>query len=512
MDADTRAQRPQDGTPEPGQPADEVQRRQRDLAVANDCGPGEEQSNGSVSAHTPGTRRHDLIIVGAGSGNAVVDSFPDLDVAVVEPGRFGGTCLNAGCIPTKMFAHTADVADTIRGAATFGIAAQLDDVGWSVVRDRVLGRLDPHSVRGRAARRDDPGVTVYTGHARFCAPRTLEIARSDGTGTDTVYGDRIVIAAGGRPAVPAPVQESGVPYETSDTIMRRTAPPRRLAILGGGYIAAEFAHIFGGLGCEITIVDLADQLLAGQDETVAAAFTELARTRFDVRLGRSLAGATSTADGLRIELDDGSRIDADTLLVSVGRVPNGDRMNLPAAGIDRHDDGRIVVDAHLRTTADGVYALGDVSSAVPLKHVANREARVVTHNLLHPDDLVGIELDTVPAAIFTDPQIAAVGRTEQACRADGLDHVVSTVPYSDTAYGWAMEEPAGFCKVIAERGTGRLLGAHIMGPQAATLVQPLVLAMSCGIDVHTIARRPFWIHPALTEVVENALLGLLDQG
>ncbi|MHA6783027.1 mycothione reductase [Pseudonocardia saturnea] len=460
-------------------------------------------------------RQHDLIVIGAGSGNMIIGSFPDLDVAVVEQGPFGGTCLNVGCIPTKMLAHTADIAEAVRGAAAFGLDAHLGGLDWPSVRDRVFGRLDAISADGRAGRVDDPGVTVYSGHARFSGVRTLQVERADGSGTDTVGADRIVIAAGGRPVVPEPVRSSGVPFETSDTIMRIPALPRRLAILGGGYIAAEFAHVFSALGCEITMIDMADRLLAGQDETVSERFTELARKRFDVRLGRELAAArhgtdAHGTDGLRLDLDDGSHVDADLLLVAVGRVPNGDRMDLSATGVEQHEDGRIVVDAHQRTTADGVYALGDVSTSVPLKHVANREAEVVTHNLLHPDELIETDLDVVPAAIFTDPQIAAVGRTGQDCRDDGVDHVVSTTPYSDSAYGWAMEDPAGFCKIIAERGTGRLLGAHIMGPQAATLIQPLVLAMSCGIDAETIARRPFWIHPALTEVVENTLLGLLD--
>jgi mycothione reductase len=214
------------------------------------------------------------------------------------------------------------------------------------------------------------------------------------------------------------------------------------------------------------------------------------------------------AGDLRLTLDDGAVVDADTLLVAVGRTPNGDRLDLDAAGIEQHDDGRIAVDAHQRTTADGVYALGDVSTEVPLKHVANREAQVVAHNLRHPDDPIETDLSAVPAAIFTDPQIATVGRTAQQCRDEGIDHAESLQPCSDTAYGWALEDTTGFCKVLAERGTGRLLGAHIMGPQAATLIQPLVVALSCGIDVATLARTPFWIHPALTEVVENALLGL----
>ncbi|MCY0928931.1 FAD-dependent oxidoreductase [Streptomyces sp. H27-H1] len=196
------------------------------------------------------------------------------------------------------------------------------------------------------------------------------------------------------------------------------------------------------------------------------------------------------------------------LLVAVGRVPNSDRLSLEPAGIDTHDDGRVIVDAYQRTTAEGVFALGDVSSPTALKHVANREAEFVAHNLRHPDGLVAADHDLVPAAVFTSPQIASVGATEQECRDKGLDYLVGSARYGDVAYGWAMEDTTGFCKVLAEPGTGKLLGAHLMGPQASALIQPLVVAATLGIDAATLAGSPYWIHPALTEVVENALLDL----
>ncbi len=482
-------------------PDDEVDRLARDLAVANDCGPA-----GGTSA--PGTRHHDLVVIGAGSGNTVPDDRSDFDVAIVEPGPFGGTCLNVGCIPTKILSYTADVAETIRDAATFGLGARLDQIGWADIRDRVFGRLDRIAAEGRQGRVDSPHITVYAGHARFTGERTLSVERADGTGHDVITADQIVIAAGGRPLVPEPIASSGVPFETSDTIMRMAELPRRLAILGGGYIAAEFAHVFASLGARITMIDMADLLLGPQDETVARCYTELAGKHYDVRPGREVTGISGEVGALRLTLDDDSVVEADVLLVAIGRIPNGDRMNLDAADVEVHPDGRIVVDAHQRTTASGVWALGDVSTSVPLKHVANREAEVVAHNLRHPDDLIEIDLATVPAAIFASPQIATVGRTEQSCRDDGLDYVSTVQPYSDNAFGWALEDTTGFCKLLAERGTARLLGAHIMGPQAATLIQPLVVAMACGIDVTTLARGPFWVHPALTEVVENALLDL----
>ncbi|WP_327739229.1 mycothione reductase [Streptomyces nojiriensis] len=455
-------------------------------------------------------RHHDLVVIGAGSGNAVIgDSFADLDVAIVEERWFGGTCLNAGCIPSKMLAYTAHVARTVREAGAYDVDAELRAVRWREVRDRVFARLDAERDDGRTYRERQESVTVYEGRARFTGPRALRIDRADGAdGAVDVSAGQIVVAAGGRPLVPGPVADAGLPYETSDTVMRIDAPPRHLAILGGGYIAAELADVFAETGSSVTIVEKEEHLLGPQDETVRERFTDLVRCRYDLRLGREVTAVGGRPGALRLTLDDGSAVEADMLLVAVGRVPNSDRLDLGAAGIATHEDGRVVVDAYQRTTTEGVFALGDICSPVPLKHVANREAEVVAHNLRHPDDLIAADHDLVPAAVFTRPQIASVGATEQDCRDRGLDYLVGTAGFGDVAYGWAMEDTTGFCKVLAEPGTGRLLGAHLMGPQAPTLIQPLVLAAALGIDATTLTRSPYWIHPALTEVVENALLDL----
>ncbi|MCW0214558.1 MAG: mycothione reductase [Pseudonocardia sp.] len=453
---------------------------------------------------------HDLVVIGSGSGNSIVDErFADLDVAIIEHGVFGGTCLNVGCIPTKMYVYASDVAETVRRASRYGIDASIDKVRWGDIRDRIFDRIDPISAGGKEYRVErSPNVTVYFGHARFTDQRALRVERTDGSGVDEITADRIVVATGGRPFIPEDIRASGVAYETSDTIMRLPELPRRLAIVGGGYIAAEFAHVFASLGSEVTLIKRGDLLVRAQDETISARFTKVLGDRMDVRFKRQVTHVAGGPGDLRITLDDGSTVEADTLLVAAGRVPNGDLMDLDKAGIATHDDGRIVVDAQQRTTVDGVWALGDVSSPFQLKHVANREAKVVAHNLAHPEDPIETDHRFVPSAVFTDPQIATVGRTEQECRADGLDYTTKIKNYGDVAFGWAMEDTTGICKIIAERGTGRLLGAHLMGPQASSLIQPLIQAMAFGLTAREMATGQYWIHPALPEVVENALLGL----
>ncbi len=454
-------------------------------------------------------RHHDLVVIGTGSGNSIVDErFAHLDVALVEHGVFGGTCLNVGCIPTKMYVYAADVAQTVREAARYGVDASIDKVRWSDIRDRVFDRIDPISAGGREYRVDrSPNVTVYEGHARFTGHKQLAVARTDGSGGDAFTADRVVIAAGSRPVVPEVVTTSGVPYETSDTVMRIDTLPEHVVILGGGYIGVEFAHVFSALGARVSVVGRSS-LLRSHDETVCERFSESARRRWDVHLGREVERVTGAAGDVALELTDGSTVRGDLLLVATGRVPNGDRLDLDRTGVPTHPDGRVVVDDQQRTPVDGIFALGDVSSAHQLKHVANHEAKVVTHNLLHPGAPRHSDHRFVPSAVFTDPQIAAVGRTEAECRAGHVDYTAAVQNYGDVAYGWAMEDTTGFCKVIAERGSGRILGAHVMGPQAATVIQPLIQAMSFGLGAREMATGQYWIHPALPEVIENALLGL----
>ncbi|EKT80703.1 mycothione reductase [Rhodococcus opacus M213] len=452
----------------------------------------------------------DLAIIGSGSGNSLPDDrFADKTVAILEEGTFGGTCLNVGCIPTKMFVYAAEVARTVGNSAKYGVDAELEGVRWPDIVKRVFGRIDPISAGGERYRAEDsPNTTLFRGHATFVGPRTLDT----GTG-EVVTADQVVIAAGSRPIIPDVVRESGVRYYTNDDIMRLPELPERMVIIGAGYIAAEFAHVFSALGTRVSLIARSSHLLRHLDEDVSRRFTDLAQKKWDVHRGSAVAAVRSDGDGVAVELEDGTVVSGDVLLVATGRQSNGDAIGAAAGGIDLDDEGRVVVDDYQRTSAEGVFALGDVSSPYQLKHVANHEARVVQHNLLQDawKDTSGLRAADhrfVPAAVFTDPQIAHVGLTEAEARDAGRDITVKVQAYGDVAYGWAMEDDEGLCKVIAERGTGRLLGAHVIGAQASTVIQPLIQAMSFGLTAQQMARGQYWIHPALPEVVENALLGL----
>jgi mycothione reductase len=265
----------------------------------------------------------------------------------------------------------------------------------------------------------------------------------------------------------------------------------------------------------VTLLIRGSTLLRGHDDDISMRFTDIASRKWEVRNHHELADAHPLGDGVEIRCTDGTKIEGDMLLVATGRVPNGDLLDAENAGVKVNGNGQVVVDEFQRTTARGIFALGDVSSDYQLKHVANHEARVVRHNLLQDwDDTDALMVSNhrfVPSAVFTDPQIASVGLTENEARAKNLNIKVKIQDYSDVAYGWAMEDATGIAKLIVDDDTGLLVGAHIMGHQASSLIQPLIQAMAFDLPAQDMARGQYWIHPALPEVVENGLLALCGE-
>ncbi|WP_047691954.1 mycothione reductase [Kocuria sp. ZOR0020] len=468
-------------------------------------------------------RTFDVIIIGSGSGNSLLGpEYDALDVAIIDGGTFGGTCLNVGCIPTKMYVYPAEIAQSARELSGLGVSVDVssDAVDWPSIRDRIFGRIDAISTGGLAYRNSLPRVTVFQEYAHFIGPKTLETASGEQLSAPT-----IILASGSRVMVP---QIPGIDLpqvHTSDTVMRIPQLPRRVVIVGGGYIAAEFAHVFNGLGAEVTQINRSSRLLRGQDTEIAERFQQCAGDQWNLATEWTPEQITPNDDGsvtLRSISTQGAETReevADVVLMATGRRPNSDLLNPQAAGIAVDPESQLIrVDDHQRVLGqdgkvlEGVWALGDVCSPAQLKHVANHEARVVAHNVMHPEDLVTSDHRFIPAAVFTHPEIATVGMTEDQARAwaqeNGAEITVKSQAFGDVAYGWAMADQTGICKVVADRATGKILGAHLIGPHSSMLIQPLIQAMSFGLDARQMARGQYWIHPSLAEVVENALLGL----
>ncbi|MXX01300.1 MAG: mycothione reductase [Acidimicrobiia bacterium] len=452
-------------------------------------------------------RNFDLMIIGTGSGNSVIGPEHDgWEIAVVERGPFGGTCLNVGCIPSKMFVYAAEMAELASDSDRLGVHTRFEGADWPAIRDRIFGRIDPIAAGGRSYREGLPNVTVYTGSGRFTGHKEVAV------GDEVITADRIVIAVGGRPTLPPAPGLAECGYQTSDTVMRLDELPDRLLVIGAGYIAAELGGVMGAFGSTVTFLLRGDTFLRREDHDISSRFTAAYSRRFDVRTHTRILGARRENGEVVISLEgpegESSELWGDELLVATGRRPNSDQLDVEAGGIEIDSRGFVVTDEQLRTSAEGVWALGDITNPVQLKHVANHEARVVRHNLTDPDIPATVDHRFIPHAVFGYPQIASVGLTEQECRRRDIPYVSHVQPYAAAAYGWAMEDTDSVAKVIAHAETRRLLGAHIIGPQAPTLIQQLIQGMHFDLTVDQMARGQYYIHPALPEVIEQALLEL----
>ncbi len=449
----------------------------------------------------------DLIIIGAGSGNSIIGpDHDDWNIALVERGLFGGTCMNVGCIPSKMFVYAAEIAELARHGPELGVHTHFDGADWPAIRDRVFGRIDPIAVGGEEYRKSLDNVTVFQHDARFVGPKQLQV------GDEAITADKIVIAAGARafaPPVPG-LAEAG--FHTSDTIMRIDELPPRLAVIGGGYIAAELGNVIGSLGTDVSFLLRSDHMLRSQDHDISERFTDIYAKKHDLWCGVGVARVDRDGDEYVIELVDRSggetEMRTDMVLVATGRIPNGDQLGVHETGVDLDPNGYVVTDAQGRTNVEGIWALGDVSNPVQLKHVANHEAKVIAHNITYPDNPRQMNHDFIPAAVFGHPQVGSVGLTEHECIEQGIPHKAHVQEYASAAYGWAMEDTTSICKVIVHTETRQLIGAHILGPQASTLLQQLVQGMVFGLTVDQMAEGQYYIHPALPEVIEQALLEL----
>jgi mycothione reductase len=457
-----------------------------------------------VSNAATDTETFDLIIVGSGSGNSIPDYLADWKIAIVERDVFGGTCLNRGCIPSKMFVYPADVAVASQSSAKLGIDTQFNGADWSAIRDRVFGLIDPIASSGRDYRATGtPNLTLIEGTADFVDERTLDVEGR------RITAPHILLAAGARPVVPpiAGLMETG--FHTSDSIMRLPELPKRLGIIGGGFIAVEMGHVFSGLGSDVTMFNRSNTLLREFDQDVSATFTEAFGQRVNLMLGHVPTRVERIAEGIRITCAVGETI-VDEVLVATGREPNSDLLNVDAAGLECHHHGTVAVDDTMATNVPGIWAIGDLANNYQLKHLANAEASIAFWNIAHPDDLRHQSYKAVPSAVFSNPQVATVGLTEQEATKQGRSFSVGRRGYGGTAYGWAMVDDTGFAKVLVDSETGLIIGAHVLGPQASSIIQPLVQAMQFDQRAEDVARQVFYIHPALTEVVENALLAALD--
>ncbi|MDD1766362.1 MAG: dihydrolipoyl dehydrogenase, partial [Candidatus Methanomethyliaceae archaeon] len=437
-----------------------------------------------------------LIVIGSGSGLDVADAVAESgkEVAIVEKGPLGGTCLNRGCIPSKMLIHSADIMESIQSAEQFSIKVKGHEVDFASIVKRVNANIDGDSARIEQALKHSRNPVLFKEQCRFVDQKTLRV------GNDAIKAEKILIAAGSRAKVPdiKGLKESG--FITSDEALRLKTQPRVLTILGGGYIAAELAHFFGSLGTEINIVQRGKLLVPNEDEDISEMFTHLMSHDYNVLTGYTPVNVSRhegifevTIEG--VENKEQKIIKSDQLLVATGRAPNSDILDLEKTGVNVDEKGNVVVNRFLETSVTGIFALGDVIGRYPFKHVANYEAQYVYINIMNPDAMEAVDYTAMPHAIFSSPQIAGVGKTEQQLRAEKVKYLVGVWNYYDTAMGQAIEDQSGFVKFLVDSNTMKILGCHMLGTEASTLIHEVLVAMRSGDGSIGNISKVVHIHP-----------------
>jgi dihydrolipoamide dehydrogenase len=452
--------------------------------------------------------KFDVIVIGSGSGMKVVWSalLEGLKVALVEKGPLGGTCLNNGCIPSKVMIYPADVVSTLADARSVGIEGAVNKVDFSLIMRRVWDIIERERRGTEEEVESQENLTWYKETAEFVGDYTLRV------GGETIMAPKICIATGSRPGVP-PVpglKESG--YLNNVTLLGLKKLPPSMIIIGAGYIGCEYGHCFSALGTKVTLIGRHPVVLDDEDPEISAIVTKV--------LSRDLAfAANHDADHVELEGDKKvvyakdvksgrvERFEADEILVATGRVPNADLLRPDATGVEADRKGWVRVDKYLETTRHGIYALGDATGRYMFKHTANYEAGVVSDNMLRNKKRI-FDTHAVPHAVFTHPQVGSVGMTEAEAIKSGKNILVGRASYADTAKGYAMGGVEGLVKVVVENGTNKILGCSIVGPEAPILVQQVVFLMNADREDMTPLERSQVIHPALSEVLANAFAHL----
>jgi mycothione reductase len=450
--------------------------------------------------------KFDVIVIGSGSGLDVAASLAHQGkkVAIVERSKMGGTCLNRGCIPSKLLLHSADILDIIKNAHMFGINVEKFSIDYTKIITRVNKFVDENSenLRNKVANLKSP--KLFSSECSFVGFKTLALRNTK----QQLFGEKILISAGSRPTVPHidGLTESG--YITSDEALRLELQPKVLTILGGGYVACELAHFFGSIGTEINIVSNKERLLYNEDIDISTKMTEICTRKYKVFLNCNTSYAYRNKNEINLVATDtrgdNIRIQSDQLLVAVGRIPNSDTLALDSTNVQTSQEGYILTNEYLETNVKGIFALGDIVGRFKFKHSANQEARYAYHNLMNPDQMMPVDYEAMPHAIFSSPQVAGVGYTEQELKLRKIEYIKSSYNYINTAMGKAIEDQDGFVKLLVSKKDKTILGCHILGTDASVLIHEVIPIMKTDNPTIQPIIRAVHVHPALSEVMARS--------
>ena len=455
-------------------------------------------------------KEYELIVIGSGAGMNIVSKARNagLKVALVENWVLGGTCLNRGCIPSKILTYPAEMIRQIQQAAAIGIHAKIESLDFELVRKRMweLVLKDRRGMEEGVAA--DTGLDFYHTTARFVGPYTLQV------GQEQIKAPKIVLALGVRTLIPdiPGLRETG--FETSESVFDLQTLPRSLIILGGGYKACEFGHFFSAFGTNVSIVGHNPRILPREEEEISDLMLVKMKEYLNVKVNQEVVSVRKGEKGKIVVLKDRAtglvqEIEADEILLTTGVQSNADMIEPQAAGIKTDPGKYIVVNEFLETNVPGIFAMGDVIGRTMFRHTANYHAQLVWINAFAKNK-VKLDEHAVPHAVFGYPEVASVGVTQSEAKAKGIKVLIGTSNYNDCAKGYAMGEEGSFVKVVVDKASYQIIGVSAVGTNAAILVQAMVYLMNAGDRTYIPIARSQTIHPALSEVVVNAFGNLSD--
>lgn len=453
-------------------------------------------------------KEYDVIVVGSGSGLTLAAKAlkADLTVALVAKRFLGGTCLNAGCIPSKTLVYPADLVEEVGKADKMGVKASIVTVDFKAIMERMRGVVDRGVAFNREWVTNTPNLDFYEAQGYFIDKYAMEVRNGPQIKADTIF-----IASGAQPAIPRIKGLEEDVYMTNETVLRLKARPPSLLIIGGGYIGLEYAHFFAAMGTRVILVEAKDRLVSNEEPEISKLLEEELGKRISIytsteiveiaKRGSQYVAHTKTAGGAEKDLA------AESILVAAGRKSNAASLNLKATGVETDERGFIKVDDYLETTQQNIWAVGDATGRQMFTHAADVEVETAWHNARSGEQnkRMTFPFSIVPHAVYTRPQIASVGMRETEARKH-FDVLVGKASYSDTAQG-DIRADEGFAKAIVEKKSGRILGFHIIGPEAPELIQEVVTAMTNGLTAQSIATS-MHIFPSMSELVPAALSNL----
>jgi dihydrolipoamide dehydrogenase len=457
---------------------------------------------------------YDLIVIGTGPGGyvcAIRTAQLGLKTAVVEKrATFGGTCLNVGCIPSKAMLHASELYEEAgHSFAQMGIKVGKPSVDLAALLNYKDQNVDSN-VKGVAFLFKKNKIDAFHGAGRVVAPGKVEVTEADGK-TQTLETKNIVIATGSDVARLDGIDIDEKRIVSSTGALELAKVPQKLLVVGAGIIGLELGSVWRRLGAEVTIVEFLDHILPGIDSEVARQFHRLLQKQgIAFKLSSKVSAIDSSGKVLKVKVEPAAggtveTLDADVVLVAIGRIPYTEGLGLDAAGVKRDNRGRVIVDSHFQTNIAGIYAIGDVIAGPMLAHKAEEEGVALAEILAGQAGHVNYEV--IPNVVYTYPEIASVGKTEEELKAAGIAYQVGKFPFTANARARANLMTEGFVKILADAKTDRVLGVHILGPDAETMIAEAAIAMEFGASSEDIARTCH-AHPTLSEAVKEAALAV----